>query len=497
MGEFVIAVLIVSLLWVMWDAIKLALKEKGREETAAALAAEPGRERLESFADSFLRLADTFSHLPCKKERLNEGDIQGVFREVKDRVCQSCEQREVCWQERYQITYRKAYGMLSAVEEEGEDLNPGRKAAFLEYCAQGEQFLDVLEEGFRMAKLNLLWSNRMMENRRAVAEQLYGTAEIFKKAASAIYDIKQLDEGLYRQLEVRLGMHGILLKEAWGLGGEKKGRQVFLTVRARRNGRCIPTKEVGALISEIYRQPMIPDQESCSIVNKEYSTILFVEQPQYYMLNGVARMTKDGELVSGDNFTLFRRENGQMIMSLSDGMGSGVGACQESETVIELLEQFLYAGFGKETAVRMIHSVMTLQNSGTFSTVDLCVTDLYSGVCEVLKIGASTTFFKHQGWVEAVASTSLPMGILQNIDYDDTKKQLQSGDFIIMVSDGILDALPSRHAEEIIKDFLLEQETDNARELAEGLLAEVLQYRQCRAFDDMTVLVGGLWSRQG
>lgn len=137
MGEFVIAVLIVSLLWVMWDAIKLALKEKGREETAAALAAEPGRERLESFADSFLRLADTFSHLPCKKERLNEGDIQGVFREVKDRVCQSCEQREVCWQERYQITYRKAYGMLSAVEEEGEDLNPGRKAAFLEYCAQG------------------------------------------------------------------------------------------------------------------------------------------------------------------------------------------------------------------------------------------------------------------------------------------------------------------------------------------------------------------------
>ena len=170
MGEFVIAVLIVSLLWVMWDAIKLTLREKGREETAAALAAEPGRERLESFADSFLRLADTFSHLPCKKERLNEGDIQGVFREVKDRVCQSCEQREGCWQERYQITYRKAYGMLSAVEEEGEDLNPGRKAAFLEYCAQGEQFLDVLEEGFRMAKLNLLWSNRMMENRRAVAE---------------------------------------------------------------------------------------------------------------------------------------------------------------------------------------------------------------------------------------------------------------------------------------------------------------------------------------
>lgn len=495
MGEFVIAVLIVSLLWVMWDSIKLALKEKGREETAAALAAEPGRERLESCADSFMRLADTFAHLPSKKERLSEGDIQEVFGEVRERVCQNCERLEACWQENYQSTYRKAYGMLSALEEEGAQINQGRKAAFLEFCPEGERFLEALEEGFRMAKLNLLWSNRMMENRRAVAEQLYGTAAIFQKAASTIYDIRRLDEGLYRQLEVRLGMHGIFLKEAWGLGGEKKGQQVFLTMRTKRNGRCVPTREVGTLISEIYRLRMVPDQESRTIVNREYSTVLFVEEPQFYMLNGVARVTKDKELVSGDNFTLFRRENGQMIMSLSDGMGSGVGACQESETVIELLEQFLHAGFGKETAVRMIHSVMTLQNSGTFSTVDLCVTDLYSGVCEVLKIGASTTFFKHRGWVEAVASTSLPMGILQNIDYDNTKKQLQNGDFIIMVSDGILDALPSRHAEEIIKDYLLEQDTDNARELAEGLLSEVLQYRQCRAFDDMTVLVGGVWKR--
>lgn len=495
MGEFVIAVLIVSLLWVMWDAIKLALKERGREEAAAALAAEPGRERLENFAGSFLNLADTFAHLPSKKEKLSEEDIEGVFQEVRERVCFDCERRGECWGEDYQTTYRKAYGMLSAVEEEGEQINPGRKAAFLEFCEQGERFLEVLGEGFRMARLNLLWSNRMLENRKVVAEQLYGTAQIFQKAASTIYDIKRLDEGLYRQLEVRLGMHGILLKDAWGLGGEKSGRQVFLTMRARRRGRCVPTKEVGALISEIYRQRMVPDQESRAIVNKEFSTVLFVEEPQYYMLNGVARMTKDGELVSGDNFTLFRRENGQMIMGLSDGMGSGVGACQESETVIELLEQFLNAGFGKETAVRMIHSVMTMQSSGAFSTVDLCATDLYTGVCEVLKIGASTTFFKHQGWVETVASTSLPMGILQNIDYDDTTKQLESGDFIIMVSDGILDALPSRHAEEIIKDFLLEQETDNARELAEGLLSEVLRYRQSKAFDDMTVLVGGLWRR--
>ncbi len=183
-----------------------------------------------------------------------------------------------------------------------------------------------------------------------------------------------------------------------------------------------------------------------------------------------------------------------MIMSLSDGMGSGTCACRESETVIELLEQFLHAGFSKETAVHMIHSTMMLQNSNQmFSTVDLCMVDLYTGECEMMKIGASTTFLKRKDWVESVSSTSLPIGFLQKLDYESAKKKLEPGDFVIMVSDGVLDALPHRKAEEIIQDIILEQDTRNAQEMAREILTRVLLYQKCCAKDDMTVLVGGLW----
>ena len=212
------------------------------------------------------------------------------------------------------------------------------------------------------------------------------------------------------------------------------------------------------------------------------------------MTNGVAKVTKEGELVSGDNFAMFRRENGQMIMSLSDGMGSGTCACRESETVIELLEQFLHAGFSKETAVHMIHSTMLLQNHNQmFSTVDLSMVDLYTGECELLKVGASTTFFKKKNWVEALSSTSLPIGFMGKLDYESAKKKLEPGDFIIMVSDGVLDALPHGEAEEIIKDIILQQETKNAQEMARDILTRALLYQECRAKDDMTVLVGGMW----
>ena len=46
MGEFVIAVLIVSVLWVMWDVIKLILGERYREEQILE-SCEPGREKME------------------------------------------------------------------------------------------------------------------------------------------------------------------------------------------------------------------------------------------------------------------------------------------------------------------------------------------------------------------------------------------------------------------------------------------------------------------
>ena len=489
MGEFVIAVLIVSVLWVMWDVIKLILGERYREEQILE-SCEPGREKMERYAESFRQLAGTFRNMPSRKEKFSEEDIEEIFGEVQRKVCSFCPGWDHCWEKNCARTYREAYGLLQEIEEQGT----GEQAPFLEICSCGTSFLAAMKESFRVAKLNLMWSNRLLANREAVAEQLYGTAGIMEAAASLTYEVRPVDAGLEKQMDIKLRMHGIVMREMWDVRKDADRLELFITMRSSRKGRCISTREIAGVVSEVCSRKMVPEKDSRSIINHEYSTVLFLAEPEYIMLNGVARVTKDGEMVSGDSFSMFRRENGQMIMSLSDGMGSGTCACRESETVIELLEQFLHAGFSKETAVHMIHSTMMLQNSNQmFSTVDLCMVDLYTGECEMMKIGASTTFLKRKDWVESVSSTSLPIGFLQKLDYESAKKKLEPGDFVIMVSDGVLDALPHRKAEEIIQDIILEQDTRNAQEMAREILTRVLLYQKCCAKDDMTVLVGGLW----
>lgn len=76
-------------------------------------------------------------------------------------------------------------------------------------------------------------------------------------------------------------------------------------------------------------------------------------------------MKKDEAKISGDNFSFLELERGEMLLGLSDGMGSGSSACKESEMVLDLVERFLEAGFSMETAIRMMNSAMVMKGKMT------------------------------------------------------------------------------------------------------------------------------------
>lgn len=119
------------------------------------------------------------------------------------------------------------------------------------------------------------------------------------------------------------------------------------------------------------------------------------------MMYGVARMSKNGTGISGDNYTYSGSLPGQVIMSLSDGMGSGAAADQESRKVIELLQQLLETGFSARSALKMVNTILMLTGTEQHpATLDLCCVDLCSGVLEAMKMGAVATFVLSNGQAE-------------------------------------------------------------------------------------------------
>ena len=497
MQEWMIAMLVISVLLIIRDMAKtiLAGKKFRAEDPVPVCESHPQKEKVQRYAASFQKLADTFYGMPYRKEYLSSGQVEQILGDARENVCANCYQREMCWGE-HEKTMRQGTEAVVRTLEEGNEENIRRiRTDWMSICGRAGQYLEQVNQSFHREKQNLFWDNRMIESRLAVAQQLTEISRIMVTVAEVLYDIAQASPQFREDLRKDLRKRHVVLKEAWVMDKVEGRRQIFLTMRAR-SGQCISMNEIAQILSGICGCSMVPSEGSRCIVNGEYHTVHFVEDVSYQMLYGAARLTREEEKVSGDNYIFHREEGGKFVMCLSDGMGSGMEACKESEIVVELLEQFLESGFSQETAARMVNSALVLNGrEGMFSTVDICAVDLYTGICSFLKAGASATFIKRDHWVEAISSESLAAGLVQQIDFETASRKLYHGDYLIMMTDGVLDALPMEREEETMKEIIMDVQEETPREISRGILERVLGYSDYRARDDMTVLVAGMWKK--
>ena len=276
---------------------------------------------------------------------------------------------------------------------------------------------------------------------------------------------------------------------------KEKRKEIHLMGRMRL-GRCVTAREIAVMLGQVMGRRLKPAEQTKTVLGRELEVMVFIEDTPYKTLTGVARATKEGEEVSGDNFSTISLDSGEEILILSDGMGSGERANEESCLVIELLEHFLEAGFDKEAAVRMINSTYALQSeSQSFSTIDLGSIDLYTGEAEFLKLGGAASFIKRKGSVSCIYADALPVGMFQQIELVRQKEKLEDGDYIVMLTDGILDCFQEEDKEEAVAQVLEEIKSLNPREIAACILERALEAGENRNGDDMTVLVAGLWEK--
>lgn len=225
-------------------------------------------------------------------------------------------------------------------------------------------------------------------------------------------------------------------------------------------------------------------------------SLLFCESCRLTAYYGVAKAIRDDEQVSGDNFSFQMLDNGSCIMSVSDGMGSGYAACKESEMVIDLIEKFMEAGFLPDTALRMMNSAMvTHGENNLFSTVDLMRLELDSGIAEFYKIGAAVTFIRHGDEVRVVEQSSLPVGVFAGQKVPKITQKLENSDFVVMVTDGVLEHLHVENANQTMQEIIRAVTTNNPAQFAREVLDQVLLFTGGRVRDDMTILTAGIWER--
>lgn len=453
---------------------------------------DPQKARLCESAEVFSRLSQCFQELGFQKSSFDKEELERMSQSVYQDFCYNCMKAQECWEKNCLDTTATCSNLLEQLQE-GHSLSISMvKGRLRSQCIKLHGFLNALTESFNQARIHLFWYNRLIEHREAVADQLDEMANMIAVVAEEVYESDNVDEDMEEAL--KYAFKDIRLKmDKLNVSVKKDGRQEFFVTGHANNVKYVSAKEMAAVLSRTLGKAFIPSKETKTFVTEVPSTLVFVEKPEYSVICKAARVIKPGQSVSGDNYMYMETEDGQAFACISDGMGSGFTANKESETVVELMERFIDAGFSKETAVKMINSTMVLTDGEpSCSTVDICSVNLYEGYCDFIKLGAAPSFVKRDYEVECISSDTVPVGVLSSPKYMDNRIDVYDGDFIIMVSDGILDALVTRTRLEYL---IRKQESVNPSEIANNILAGALSACGYNPADDMTVLVMGVWKQ--
>ncbi len=191
---------------------------------------------------------------------------------------------------------------------------------------------------------------------------------------------------------------------------------------------------------------------------------------------------------AGDMWTKYQLDSGQTLVILTDGMGKGETAAQQSKDTLELMKALLNCGLNYNSSVAFLNSALFLAfRPDSFVAIDCLLIDQSAERAHFQKFGAPPSFIKKQnGNVIVVRGSRPPAGAVNTAAHLTTSEPIAPGDRILLVSDGIFRSslIPAR-AEHLIVSRLRRQ-NDSLEATVKGLLNQGLAGR--KPADDVTVV---------
>lgn len=334
----------------------------------------------------------------------------------------------------------------------------------------------------------ILRKEQEREHREIMADHFKEMADVMNQVAENEVRVVCFGEKKKRQIIRLLALEGIALKELYFIENGKGYYEIGVFIRDRRD-QNITAYEVAAFFSSILNKQLMPSKDTEFFLTKHFQNMFFREKPRYRIFTGIARKAKENEVISGDNYSLSEVDDRHYVAMISDGMGSGEKAFEDSEIVINMMEKFLDAGMDMEVAIQMMNDTLLADSEKyNMSTLDICSIDLYSGICNFLKVGAAETYIKKYATIERIEDDSLPLGMFHKMNIINHFTRVEAGDYIIMLSDGILEDMGELEGELFLWSILGEI-CESPKEVADLIMEHVIEKKQGKIKDDMTVLV--------
>ena len=414
-------------------------------------------------------LANTFDKVRERDKIIDQRDVATIIDMIHNDECKYCSMQRICWESKFNYTYNLIYEMIEKIED-GEISERDIPDKFRKECMKPEIIIKVANYYYKMYALDYDWNMKLCETRNVISKQIRDISKSIESISKSLDQDIMLNLDKEKEIFDELQRNNIIVDKVNYIQENNEDFKITIEMKNCRDG-CLCDEKLLKIISDFVGESLDIQKIGCQCLGENCKVIL-TKAEKFKVVTEVATMSRDGHIFCGDNYTFMEIYEGKYMMAISDGMGKGKKAYDESSVTIDILENMMEAKIDKEIVINTINNMLLLKSSEEiFSTLDLGIIDLKKGRLETVKMGACSTYISRE-----------------NKDRHNVK--IKDGDFIIMVSDGIVDAGKNNDfGENWLIYFLKKLTTANPKEIANQILDRALELQLGDVEDDMTVLV--------
>lgn len=353
-------------------------------------------------------------------------------------------------------------------------------------CKHSKIIVDNLYEIYNNMKITRILKQRELENTEKVSKQYKEVSKLLNTIVDNIKEGALVKDDSQKKLRDELKFYGFNVYEDEFVRETDLIEYTFVTDILTNIDK--QKRQIAELATNILEQNMTI-KLILNISKTEKSKIKLISTPKYNIKTEIISENKVGETVSGDTYLQMELQDLRKLTVISDGVGSGKDAAQSSTAVINILERLLSGGFNEEKAIEIVNSIIKLKGDDElYATLDASIINEKDGECFFIKLGAAPTYLIENGKVVTITSTTIPVGLVDNTDYIPICKKLNEGDFVIQISDGVIqDNIDPNN--NYLKNYLLTCDITKPAKIIAQEIREVLYLNNGGVLDDDATII--------
>ena len=437
--------------------------------------------RLRHAGEALSQVHTSVEEISRKLSAICAPNLQGVYDRSVEAICAGCSARGACWRKHKEETLDNFRQLSKELRAKGRVDTVDFSTTFSERCGRVGEMRDEINKNYGRYLLKEAAELRAAQIREVVEEHFQTTADILDEMAGEFSQYQSFDEEAadrVREILVENGIEPIEVCCRLDRFGRMTVEAEVTWERRKRVNRAVFTREISAACGRLFSPPCLSDAgENCRLQ--------MCQRPAYDAARGFSQYSAGSGAFCGDSASVFYDGCGRLVAVLSDGMGTGGRAAVDGAMTCAMAESLLKAGIGFDSMLRTVNSALIAKSGDeSLATLDIACVDLFSGQCQFHKAGAACSVIRRGKKVEFIEASSVPVGIMPQVEFATTQRELSPGDLVVLLSDGVTAA-----GQEWLEDLVLHwDEEENPNLLAQRVTDEARKRRSDGHEDDITAL---------